>query len=40
MEVLEGDLYLAGPYGLDMLVPESDPPEFEDVEGAPTGILC
>jgi len=40
VEVLEGDLYLAGPYGLDMLVPESDPPEFEGIDGAPNGILC
>ncbi|NOQ54199.1 MAG: hypothetical protein GQ558_06305 [Thermoplasmata archaeon] len=40
VEVVEGSLFLAGPYGLDMLVPESDPPEFEYVDGAPQGILC
>ncbi|MCK4971419.1 MAG: hypothetical protein KAS77_12860, partial [Thermoplasmata archaeon] len=40
VEVVEGDLYLAGPYGLDTLVQSSDPPEFEAVTGAPNGILC
>ena len=40
VEVVEGGLYFAGPYGLDMLVPESDPREFEYVDGAPQGILC
>lgn len=40
VEVVEGDLYFAGPYGLDKLVPDSDPREYEEVDGAPNGILC
>ncbi len=40
VEVVDGFLYLAGPYGLDVMVPDSDPPRFTEVDGAPDGVTC
>ncbi len=39
LAVVNGTLYTGGPYGLDRMVPGSDPPEFEMVPGSPAGIL-
>jgi len=37
--VVNGVLYSGGPYGIDRMVPGTDPPEFEMVTGAPAGVL-
>ena len=38
--VVNGELYTGGPYGIDRMVPGSDPPEFEFIAGSPSGVLC
>lgn len=38
--VVNGTLYAAGEFGMDKMVPGSDPPAFEMVEGSPVGALC
>jgi hypothetical protein len=37
--VIEGSLYTGGPYGLNRMLPGSDPPEFEAVPGSPASVL-
>ncbi len=38
--VVDGVLHTGGPYGVDSMTPGTDPPEFQLVGGAPSGVLC
>ncbi|UCC92793.1 MAG: hypothetical protein JSW25_09040, partial [Thermoplasmata archaeon] len=37
---VNGTLYTGGAYGMDTMVPGSDPPEFQMVPDAPAGVTC